>query len=124
MNSRHRDGSMANPTPSDYHRFLISDWTDTLFFEYRLNRILLAIAVSDRTDHGLSAVYTFFDPVITSYSIHYTKLYDVVRNLRLFVNAPVAVVVEPVAYLQPARRRGAHQPHPRIADQHASYNFV
>ena len=62
INSRHNDGSMANPSKSDYHRFLICDWTDTLFFEYRLNRILIAVAVSDLTDHGLSAVYTFFDP--------------------------------------------------------------
>jgi arginine-tRNA-protein transferase len=33
INSRHDDGSMANPNKSDYHRFLICDWTDTLFFE-------------------------------------------------------------------------------------------
>ena len=62
INSRHDDGSMANPNKSDYHRFLICDWTDTLFFEYRLNRILIAVAVCDITDSGLSAVYTFFDP--------------------------------------------------------------
>ena len=61
INSRHNDGSMANPSKSDYHRFLICDWTDTLFFEYRLNRILIAVAVCDVTDSGLSAVYTFFD---------------------------------------------------------------
>ena len=60
--SRHNDGSMANPSKSDYHRFLICDWTDTLFVEYRLNRVLLAVAVCDVTDSGLSAVYTFFDP--------------------------------------------------------------
>ncbi len=62
INSRHNDGSMANPNKSDYHRFLICDWTDTLFFEYRVNRILIAVAVCDITDSGLSAVYTFFDP--------------------------------------------------------------
>ena len=62
INSRHDDGSMANQNKSDYHRFLICDWTDTLFFEYRLNRILVAVAVCDITDSGLSAVYTFFDP--------------------------------------------------------------
>ena len=62
INNRHNDGSMANPNKSDYHRFLICDWTDTLFFEYRLNRILVAVAVCDLTDSGLSAVYTFFDP--------------------------------------------------------------
>jgi arginyl-tRNA--protein-N-Asp/Glu arginylyltransferase len=60
--SRHNDGSMANPSKADYHRFLICDWTDTLFIEYRLNRVLLAVAVCDLTDSGLSAVYTFFDP--------------------------------------------------------------
>lgn len=62
IKSRHNDGSMANPSKSDYHRFLICDWTDTLFFEYRCNRILIAVAVCDITDSGLSAVYTFFDP--------------------------------------------------------------
>ena len=61
IKSRHNEGSMANPSKSDYHRFLICDWTDTLFIEYRLNRILLAVAVCDVTSSGLSAVYTFFD---------------------------------------------------------------
>lgn len=62
IDSRHNDGSMANPSKSDYHRFLICDWTDTLFFEYRVDRVLIAVAVCDITDSGLSAVYTFFDP--------------------------------------------------------------
>ena len=62
IDSRHNDGSMANPSKSDYHRFLISDWADTLFFEFRLNRILMSVAVCDVTSNGLSAVYTFFDP--------------------------------------------------------------
>jgi len=68
INSRHNEGSMANPSKSDYHRFLICDWTDTLFFEYRVNRILIAVAVCDITDSGLSAVYTFFDPDYTERS--------------------------------------------------------
>ena len=62
IGSRHNEGSMANPSKSDYHRFLICDWTDTLFFEYRVQRHLIAVAVCDITDSGLSAVYTFFDP--------------------------------------------------------------
>ena len=62
MTSRHSDGSMANPSKADYHRFLICDWTDTTFIEFRLNKVLVAVAVSDITDSGLSAVYTFFDP--------------------------------------------------------------
>ncbi len=85
INSRHDEGSMANPNKSDYHRFLICDWTDTLFFEYRHNRILIAVAVCDITDSGLSAVYTFFDPDYANRSpghfailsqIHETRLRD------------------------------------------------
>lgn len=62
INSRHIGGSMENPTRSDYRRFLISDWTDTTFIEFRLGKKLLAVAVTDITSTGNSAVYTFFDP--------------------------------------------------------------
>jgi len=62
MANRHGDGSMANPSQADYHRFLICDWTETDFIEFYLGKNLVAIAVSDITDSGLSAVYTFFDP--------------------------------------------------------------
>lgn len=61
INSRHNDGSMANPGKADYHRFLICDWADTMFIEFRLNGNLIAVAVCDITSSGLSAVYTFFD---------------------------------------------------------------
>jgi arginine-tRNA-protein transferase len=62
VNTRHADGSMANPSRSDYHRFLICDWAETRFIEFRLGRRLLGVAVTDVTESGLSAVYTFFDP--------------------------------------------------------------
>ena len=62
INARHGDGSMSNPSKSDYHRFLICDWAETRFLEFRLNRLLVAVAACDVTDSGLSAVYTFFDP--------------------------------------------------------------
>ena len=69
INSRHNDGSMANPSKSDYHRFLICDWTDTIFIEFRLNSELIAVAVSDVLTTGLSAVYTFFDPEFPTRSL-------------------------------------------------------
>ncbi len=83
INSRHNDGSMANPSKSDYHRFLICDWTDTLFFEYRLHRILIAVAVCDVTASGLSAVYTFFDPDHAARSLgHYAILTQIQETRR------------------------------------------
>ena len=83
INSRHNDGSMANPSKSDYHRFLICDWTDTLFFEYRLNRILVAVAVCDLTDSGLSAVYTFFDPDYADRSPGHFAILNQIHETRL-----------------------------------------
>ncbi len=60
--SRHDDSSMSNPSKSDYHRFLICDWSETQFIEYRLNKVLIGVAVTDIVEDGLSALYTFFDP--------------------------------------------------------------
>ncbi len=62
LHSRHRGGEMDNPTPDDYLCFLTSHWSDTRFHEFRADDQLFAIAVADRVDTGLSAVYTFFDP--------------------------------------------------------------
>ncbi|TNF34804.1 MAG: arginyltransferase [Gammaproteobacteria bacterium] len=69
INSRHGDGSMANPEPEDYSRFLMTSWGKTLFIETRLQQRLLGVAVCDFLDSGLSAVYTFFDPDEASRSL-------------------------------------------------------
>ncbi len=75
IDARHADGSMANPSRSDYHRFLICDWAETRFLELRQGRRLLGVAVTDVTETGLSAVYTFFDPMEQARSLgHYAIL--------------------------------------------------
>ena len=62
IGARHPDGAMANPTPAQYLQFLICDWADTRFLEFRIDGKLLAIAVTDLLPDALSAIYTFFDP--------------------------------------------------------------
>jgi arginine-tRNA-protein transferase len=46
----------------DYRRFLFTDWCETRRVELRIDRRLLAVAVTDVVPCALSAVYTFFDP--------------------------------------------------------------
>lgn len=62
INARHDDGDMYPPSMEQYASFLTSDWSDTCFFEFRAGDRLVAIAVCDVLENGLSAVYTFFDP--------------------------------------------------------------
>jgi len=62
LGSRHQDAGMDNPDREDFERFLICDWCDTIFCELRLHGELVAVAVTDKVNSGLSAVYTFFDP--------------------------------------------------------------
>ena len=62
LSSRHPEGGMDNPTPESYMEFLTAPWTDTVFYEMRAGDRLVAIAVTDVMNDGLSAVYTFYDP--------------------------------------------------------------
>ncbi len=61
ITAKHADGDMFPPSPEQYESFLLSDWGNTLFYEFRANDQLLAVAVSDLMDNGISAVYTFYD---------------------------------------------------------------
>lgn len=62
VDTRHPGGGMDDPSPTDYWRFIDSDWSDTDLVEFRLEGRLVCVAVVDRLPDGLSAVYTFFDP--------------------------------------------------------------
>lgn len=66
---RHAEGSMQNSSPAEYADFLIADWCDTHFVEIRREDELLAVAVTDQLEDGLSAVYTFFTPEQTARSL-------------------------------------------------------
>lgn len=62
INSRHADGDMVNPSPDDFSNFLYSKWSNTHFIELRKDGRLLAVAVADFIETGLSAVYSYYDP--------------------------------------------------------------
>ncbi len=67
LESRHGDGGMAEDTSTtSYRRFLIEPWGgDTRFMEIHAGGDLVGVAVTDFLIHGLSAVYTFFDPELS-----------------------------------------------------------
>jgi len=69
IQSRHPDGGMNDPDPDKYIEFLTSEWSVTKFIEFRLESRLVAVAVIDQLEDGLSAVYTFFDPELKKRSL-------------------------------------------------------
>lgn len=66
--ARHPEGGMADADESGYLDFLTTRWCDTRFVEFWLEDRLMAVAVTDRLPHALSAVYTFFDPALSHFS--------------------------------------------------------
>ena len=66
---RHSDGSMAHSSPNDYLSFLKSTWCETSFVEFSIHGELAALAVVDRLDNAMSAVYTFFEPKFSAYGL-------------------------------------------------------
>jgi arginyl-tRNA--protein-N-Asp/Glu arginylyltransferase len=60
---RHPGGGMDDPDPQKYINFLSSQNIRTVFYEIRDRKKLLGVAVTDILPDGLSAAYTFFEPV-------------------------------------------------------------
>lgn len=60
--SRHPDSEMCDPDPEQYRRFLVNERHETWFYEMYDHDRLAAVAVCDRLNDGLSAIYTFFEP--------------------------------------------------------------
>ncbi len=69
LRSRHADGDMYPPSRSQYRSFLVDGHATTQFVEFSIDGHLCAVAVCDRLNDGLSAIYTFFDPDYASLSL-------------------------------------------------------
>ena len=61
INSRHQDGDMYPASEEQFRNFLANHLGNTFYLEASLNQQLIAVAVIDECQNGLSAVYTFFD---------------------------------------------------------------
>jgi Putative arginyl-tRNA:protein arginylyltransferase len=82
--ARHPGGGMDDPDPGTYMAFLTSSWMETVFYEMRLRERLLAVAVVDHLDDGLSAVYTFYDPEETRRTLGtFAILFEINETRRL-----------------------------------------
>ena len=82
LNTRHKDSGMDQPKRADFERFLISEWCESFFLELRLDRELVAVAVTDQTSTGLSAVYTYFVPELVTRSLGTISIIEQIKLAR------------------------------------------
>ena len=67
--SRHAEGGMADMGLFDYAAMVEDTPIDPQLVEYRSERRLIAVCLTDRLNDGLSMVYSFFDPDAASRSL-------------------------------------------------------
>lgn len=82
IRARHADGDMYPPSHEQYRTFLTLDHPYARLLEFRLNDQLLAVAAIDLLGHGLSAIYTFFDPS-PHFERHSLGTYAVLRQIEM-----------------------------------------
>ncbi len=69
IDERHGDGDMYPATLEQYEAFIKTKTVDTRFYLFYDQDELVAVSVVDVLEHGLSAVYTFFDPQLDKLSL-------------------------------------------------------
>ncbi len=84
IEGRHRDGDMYPPSRPQFDSFLTPEWDATHFYCFYEDDKLVAVAVVDILETGLSAIYTFFDPEQSSRSLGaYAILWQIEQARRL-----------------------------------------
>lgn len=90
LDSRHRDGGMADMTVLDYAMMVEDSHVDTRLVEYRRRDpggskgrgALYAVALTDVLGDGLSMVYSFYDPAESARSLGTFMILDHIERAR------------------------------------------
>jgi arginine-tRNA-protein transferase len=69
VNEVHSDGTMYPASEEQYYGFVNCEWQHPIFLEAYLDEKLIGVAVTDKLDHGYSALYTFFEPNLSKRSL-------------------------------------------------------
>ena len=82
IKERHPGGSMDPPSPTDYMQLTHPVGMETVALDIRQDGRLVASAVTDVLDHGLAAVYTYFDPAMSDRSLGVFAILEQIAECR------------------------------------------
>lgn len=77
---RHADGDMFPPSYEQFEKFLLHSCADSFFLELWKDEQLVSVATCDQLDDGISAVYTFFEPDMSTRSL---GVYSILQQIEL-----------------------------------------
>lgn len=80
VNAVHSDGSMFPASQEQYDGFVNCEWQHPLFIEAFIDEKLVGVAVTDKLEHGYSALYTFFEPSLHKRSM---GIFFILQQLQL-----------------------------------------
>ncbi len=109
------DDASAKITLRGYQDFLIESCCETLEICYRVDDEIAAVAIADRGEQALSAVYCFFDP---RYSKQSLGVYSVLKQVELAASWSLEFVYLGlyVADSSHMNYKAAFRPHERLID--------
>lgn len=82
IKERHPGGSMDPPSATDYMQLTHPVGMESVALDIRQDGRLVASAITDVLDHGLAAVYTYFDPAMADRSLGVFAILEQIAECR------------------------------------------
>ena len=80
INNRHHSDDMDPSSIAQYKDFLVEGKQGTSFYEYREDDALLAVSVTDSLNDGVSAIYNFYEPTLSSRALGIFMILSLIRE--------------------------------------------
>jgi arginine-tRNA-protein transferase len=98
-----------------YEQFLVDSCADTFELRYRLDGKLVGVAINDRGDDALSAVYCYYDPDYAKLSLGAYSILKAIHVCRTW-GLPYLYLGLYIAACNPMRYKATYFPHERLID--------
>ncbi|KMT66363.1 arginyltransferase [Catenovulum maritimum] len=117
INQRHSDSTMFPPDLAQFENFVSASWLEVGFLEVYDQNKLISISVIDCLPDSFSAVYTFFDPDYSHYSLGRFAILQMVEFAKITQRNYVYLGYQ-IDECQKMNYKTEYQPHEKLIAGH------